>query len=77
MYNGAHWFSDVLAGAGIGILSAHIGSWLLDPAKRMFGIPDTEWGSGRRKDRPAPTAGVVSSVDPYSGALCMGLALRF
>lgn len=77
MYNGAHWLSDVLAGAGIGILSAHIGSWLLDPAKRMFGIPDTEWGSGRRKDRPAPTAGVVSSVDPLSGALCMGLALRF
>ena len=77
MYNGAHWLSDVLAGAGIGILSAHIGRWLLDPAKRLFGIPDTQWGSGRRKDRPAPTAGVVSSVDPYSGALCMGLALRF
>ena len=36
MYNGAHWFSDVLAGAGIGILSAHIGRWLLDPAKRLF-----------------------------------------
>ena len=77
MYNGAHWLSDVLAGAGIGILCAHVGRWLLEPTKNLFGIPDTEWGSGRRKDRPAVSAEVVSSVDPYSGALCMGLAFRF
>lgn len=27
MYNGRHWFNDVVAGAGIGILSARIGEW--------------------------------------------------
>lgn len=77
MYNGAHWFSDVLTGAGIGILCAHAGRWLLEPVKGLFGIPDTEWGSGRHWEKPAVSAGMISSVDPYSGALCMGLALRF
>ena len=28
MYNGAHWLTDVLAGAGIGILSAEAAYWL-------------------------------------------------
>lgn len=27
MYNGRHWFHDVVAGAGIGILSARVGEW--------------------------------------------------
>ena len=39
MYNGAHWFSDVLTGAGIGILCAHAGRWLLEPVKGLFGKP--------------------------------------
>ena len=29
MYNNKHWFSDVVAGAGIGILSTKITYWLL------------------------------------------------
>lgn len=27
MYNGRHWLHDVLAGAGVGILSARVGEW--------------------------------------------------
>jgi len=27
MYNGKHWLHDVVAGAGVGILSARIGEW--------------------------------------------------
>lgn len=27
MYNGRHWFHDVIAGAGVGILSARLGEW--------------------------------------------------
>ena len=29
LYNGRHWLNDVIAGAGIGILSARIGYWML------------------------------------------------
>lgn len=38
LYNGRHWLSDVLAGAGLGILSAHIGDWLTDPVQRILGL---------------------------------------
>ena len=35
VYNNKHWFTDVFAGAGVGILSARIGYWLL-PYTRKF-----------------------------------------
>ena len=39
LYNGRHWFNDVLAGAGFGILSARIGSWMLPLNRHIFKIP--------------------------------------
>lgn len=36
IYNDRHWFNDILAGAGIGILSARIGYWLLPYTSRIF-----------------------------------------
>lgn len=39
MYNGRHWFNDVLAGAGFGILSARIGYWMLPLSRHLFKIP--------------------------------------
>ena len=39
MYNGRHWFNDVLAGAGLGILSARIGYWMLPLNRHIFKIP--------------------------------------
>ncbi len=36
MYNNRHWFSDVVAGAGIGILSTKIGYWLYPWMKRKI-----------------------------------------
>lgn len=39
MYNGRHWFNDVLAGAGFGILSARIGYWMLPLNRHIFRIP--------------------------------------
>ena len=36
IYNGRHWLSDVLAGAGVGVLSAHIAYWLLPVERRLF-----------------------------------------
>lgn len=36
IYNDRHWFNDILAGAGIGILSARVGYWLLPYTSRIF-----------------------------------------
>ena len=52
---------DVVAGAGVGILCAHIGEWLLPPVKRLFG-PDVA---------QAPT------LDPVSGGVCATFAMKF
>ena len=39
MYNDRHWFNDVVAGAGFGILSARIGYWMLPLNRHIFRIP--------------------------------------
>ena len=36
VYNERHWTNDVIAGAGIGILSAHVGYWLLPLERRWL-----------------------------------------
>lgn len=36
IFNDRHWLNDVLTGAGIGILSAKIGQWLLPAETRLF-----------------------------------------
>lgn len=36
IYNDRHWLNDVIAGAGIGILSARIGYWMLPLYKKWF-----------------------------------------
>lgn len=72
MYNNRHWFSDVLAGAGVGILTAHIGEWLLEPTKRLLKIPDSDWGNGRKVQ-----TSIVPSIDTLTGTPCVGLALKF
>ena len=36
IYNGRHWLSDVIGGAGIGILSARIGYWMLPLYRKWF-----------------------------------------
>lgn len=40
MLNKRHWFSDVVTGAGIGILSAEVGYLLLPVFHKIFGIKD-------------------------------------
>ncbi|MDE5857738.1 MAG: phosphatase PAP2 family protein [Muribaculaceae bacterium] len=41
IYNGRHWINDVIAGAGIGILSARIGYWMLPLYQRWFKWDDS------------------------------------
>lgn len=38
LYNNKHWLNDVIMGAGIGILSARIGYWLLPFERKLFKI---------------------------------------
>ena len=61
MYNGRHWFNDVLAGAGFGILSARIGYWMLPLSRHIFRIP--------RKGQA-----MVASPMYYSNAKAVGMS---
>ena len=72
-YNNWHWLSDCLAGAGLGILTAHVGQWLLEPTKRLLHIPTIAWDGVKR---PAQVV-LAPTVDPYSGAVCTTLAINF
>lgn len=63
VYNDHHWFTDVFAGAGLGILSARIGYWLL-PYTRKAMHKVTGWDTF-----------VYPSVS-YEGAT-LGMAVRF
>ena len=38
VYNGYHWFTDVLAGAAVGVVSANIARWLLPAECKLLGI---------------------------------------
>ena len=62
VYQGRHWVSDVLFGAGLGILGAHAGEWLMEPFKKLFNIAPLTF---------APT------LDPMSGTVCASLAFVF
>ncbi|MDR2385736.1 MAG: phosphatase PAP2 family protein [Tannerella sp.] len=42
IYNKHHWLSDVLTGAGIGILSAEVGYLLLPVFHKMYGIKEKD-----------------------------------
>ncbi len=64
MYNNRHWLSDVIAGAGVGILSTDIAYWVYPPIKRWL----------FKNDRPATTI-----ILPYyqQGNLGLGLVHTF
>lgn len=63
--NGRHWLNDVLAGAGIGILSARAALWLLPFNRRWLGL-------NRRRGEAAV---VVPAFSPADGSAMMTVAL--
>lgn len=63
VYNEKHWFTDVFAGAGVGILSARIGYWLLPYTRKLM------------YDLTGCDAFVYPTVTDRSASL--GLSLRF
>jgi len=64
LYNNDHWASDILFGAGLGILTAHIGGWMLKPTNKLLKIDHSKMH-------------LAAAVDPVSGAVCPTLAFRF
>lgn len=63
VYNERHWFTDVFAGAGIGILSARIGYWMLPYARKAM-------------HRLTGCDAFVYPAVSYEGA-SLGVAMRF
>lgn len=74
IYGDRHWIGDVVAGAGLGILSARIGGWLLEPVKNLLGIPDITWdGLGSRRAQLS----FVPVADPASNTYIASFGLYF
>lgn len=67
LYNGRHWLNDVIAGAGVGILSARIGYWMLPLYRKWF-----KWDAGC-----TTSMAVVPTFDPQNKAVSLNFALSF
>lgn len=66
LYNDRHWLNDVLAGAGIGILSARIGYWLLPWERHLFG-----W------DKSKATVLALPTYHPDTQAVAVSITAQF
>lgn len=67
LYNNRHWLNDVIAGAGVGILSARIGYWLLPMNQRLFKL----------KKKNAPTISACPFYDYQNKSWGGALSVRF
>ena len=68
VWNERHWATDVLAGAGIGILSARVAYWLLPFERRLFGLD---------KKQKASDMVAVPYYSPTDRSFGASLALTF
>lgn len=68
LYNGRHWLNDVIAGAGIGIISAEIGYWMLPLYQKWFKL-----GPYRR----ATVTSALPFYSPYDRAAGLAFAMQF
>lgn len=69
LYNNKHWLNDVLMGAGIGILSARIGNWLLPFNRKLFKI--------NNKSDCSSTVALTPCYDPNNRALVVSMHAIF
>lgn len=67
LYNDRHYFGDVLTGAGIGILSAHIGYWLLPLEQRWFHL----------QPHCGLTLAAMPAYDPFARATTLTIVATF
>lgn len=66
LYNGRHWLNDVVAGAGVGILSARVGYWMLPLYRRWLG-----WDDGNKMMAFSPSYNYVDR------SFSIGLHIQF
>lgn len=64
--NGRHWINDVVAGAGIGILCAKAGEWLLPFNRRWLGL-----------DRPGSAVALLPTYVPSERYVALNAAIIF
>lgn len=65
MYNNMHWINDVIAGAGVGILSARIGYWMLPLYRKWF-----HWDNKK-------AVSILPGYDPETRSANIGLIATF
>lgn len=70
-YHDRHWWWDVLAGAGTGVLCANIGVWLREPFKNLFNITTSTKKETDLKLSFMPTA------DPFTGTIGTSVLMTF
>lgn len=68
VYNDRHWFNDIIAGAGVGILSARIGYWMLPLYCKWF-----KWD----RNKSTTTLAVVPVLDTSSRNFGFGMMASF
>lgn len=68
LYNNRHWFSDVIGAAGIGILSARIGYWLLPWEKCVFGL---------NKNKSSVNIFAMPTFDTYNSSYGLAMTIQF
>lgn len=79
VYNCRHWFGDLLGGAGIGILSARVGYWLLPLERRVLnGVFGTDLALAPFVGTvPATGLSAGSPSASYPAACGLSCSLRF
>lgn len=66
LYNDRHWLNDVIAGAGVGILAARIGYWLLPWERKLLGL-----------DRSRTTMSIIPCYDHADKKFMVAMSARF
>lgn len=68
LYNHKHWLGDVAMGAGLGILSARLASWLMPFNRRLFHLNGSN-------SAPTPSAIIAATPTYFPSTHAAGLAL--
>ncbi len=73
IYNERHWVNDVIAGAGIGILSARIGYWMLPLYNKWF----FRKVSTKNNNGKSLSFSALPSYDHYNSSITINWILEF